>query len=489
MSENKENNWAKYLDGGIFACLLLTALAAPVSIAATNVGWILGIVLWIVRTAFKPRPTFFRTPVDFAFVGFFAWSLLSSLLSYAPDLSLDRLRVLTLFPIAYLFAQNIGESKRARAVVLLLLVSTMTTVFITYAERITGRGVQILQIKEDGVLARHGIKNGDTIFQVNGREISEPREILYPLFSSQPAKLQVYRPDYYLDIEIKEPITTEVTISPQEALGFDYWQSGRNWRSAGFYGHYATYAEVLQLVMSLVFGLFITLPKKKSYFGAMLLICLVSMGGALLLTATRSSQAAFLLSAFGIVALGANRKIFLTLLALSLPLAVAAAIYVQQSRGTGFVDSTDGSTTWRLTVWREGVELLTKSPRHLLVGVGIDSVKRYKCEWGLFANCTLPAGHFHSTPLQIAVETGLPALFLWLFVVWRYGKALFDTIKRETKTFEKGVLLGAFGGLIGFLASGIFHYNLGDSEVAMVFFLIMGLSLFLIKENRKPAEI
>lgn len=488
MENENYNSWVKYLDGAIFACLLLTALAASVSIAATNIGWILGVVLWFIRAFIKPRPTFFRTPVDFALLGFFGWSLLSSSFSYAPDLSLDRLRVLTLFPIAYFVSQNVRSTKTVKYVIAALVISTTVTVIWTFAERGIGRGVQVYGVKAHGLLASVGVQNGDTLLRVNGDKVWSPEAIADALERSETVKLNFYRPDYYLDVDVKGvKISPGATMQPKDILGFERWQFGRNWRSAGFYGHYATYAEVLQLVMSLVFGLFIALPKKRSKFGLILLFCLLGMSVALLLTATRASQAAFLLSAFCIVALGANRKIFLTLLALALPLAIVAAIYVQQSRGTGFVDSADGSTTWRLTVWGEGVDLLTKSPRHLLLGVGIDSIKRYKCDWGLFANCTLPPGHFHSTPLQIAVETGLPALFLWLLVVWRYGRALFDSIRRETKTFEKGVLLGAFGGLIGFFASGLFHYNLGDSEVAMVFFLIMGLALFLINNQQSDS--
>ena len=33
--------------------------------------------------------------------------------------------------------------------------------------------------------------------------------------------------------------------------------------------------------------------------------------------------------------------------------------------------------------------------------------------------------------------------------------------------------------MIGFFAAGLVHYNLGDAEVAMVFFMLMGLSISL----------
>ena len=40
-------------------------------------------------------------------------------------------------------------------------------------------------------------------------------------------------------------------------------------------------------------------------------------------------------------------------------------------------------------------------------------------------------------------------------------------------------MLGAFGGLVGFFVSGLVHYNWGDSEVVMIFYFILGLSLVI----------
>jgi uncharacterized membrane protein YuzA (DUF378 family) len=48
---------------------------------------------------------------------------------------------------------------------------------------------------------------------------------------------------------------------------------------------------------------------------------------------------------------------------------------------------------------------------------------------------------------------------------------------KQLEWIERGVLLGALGGLAGFFTSGLVHYNWGDSEVVMVFYMIMGLAL------------
>ena len=117
----------------------------------------------------------------------------------------------------------------------------------------------------------------------------------------------------------------------------------------------------------------------------------------------------------------------------------------------------------------------------------MDSIKRYAPEWHLFDNGRLPLGHFHSTPVQLLVERGLPALILWLIVLAVYLRTLWRGFYNErakaipSQFFPSGLLLGCLGGTVGFIASSVVHYNLGDQEVAMVFFLLMGLSMRIVQ--------
>jgi O-antigen ligase len=154
---------------------------------------------------------------------------------------------------------------------------------------------------------------------------------------------------------------------------------------------------------------------------------------------------------------------------------------LHKQRGVGFADFQDGSIQYRQMMWRDGVRLLRESPRNLIYGVGMDSIKTHWSQWGLFDKGWQPMGHFHSTPIQIAVERGLPALLLWLAVLAVYARSLWRGIRRarggDWAVF--GVLLGCFGGLIGFFAGGFVHYNLGDTEVAMIFYFLMGISVRL----------
>ncbi|HYY43327.1 MAG TPA: O-antigen ligase family protein, partial [Pyrinomonadaceae bacterium] len=262
-------------------------------------------------------------------------------------------------------------------------------------------------------------------------------------------------------------------------LGITRWTRGRDDRATGFYGQYTTYGEALQLIMSLTLGLFIALPQKRSTRGALLGFALAALAAALVLTVTRASWLGFLVSAFAIALTHARRRTLLLTAALMLPLVVASLFVLQQQRRVGFIDPKEGSTAWRLVVWREGARILVSKPRHLLVGVGMDSLKRRWREWGMFAGGKLPWGHLHSTPLQIAFERGVPALLVWLTLLFIYVRMLWRLVRaaRLTDWVERGIVLGALGGLCGFFVSGLVHYNLGDSEVVMIFYFIMGLAL------------
>jgi len=267
--------------------------------------------------------------------------------------------------------------------------------------------------------------------------------------------------------------------TPEARLGILDWSKGRDERASGFYGQYQTYAEVLQLITSLALGMLLSLRRKLSLKGLLLGVALAGMVIALMLTVTRASWAGLLVSAFTVALVGASRRTLLWTAALALPLALAGLLVLQQKRQVGFIDPTEGSTSWRLMVWQEGARILVSRPRHLLVGTGMDSLKRRWREWGMFDQGRQPWGHLHSTPLQIAFERGVPALLVWAAWLFVYGRMLWRLARGGLGEdwVVRGLLLGALGGLVGFLSAGLVHYNFGDSEVVMVFYLIMGLSL------------
>ena len=472
------------------------AAAAPHSIAATQTAWMCGMLVWAVRLVVRPR--FFRTPVDYALLCLMLLTLVSSLTSYAPAISIGKLRAASLFTIVYLVSQNIDTRRLLRWLALTLIASCMVNVVYTMAERAIGRGIKVWGVTASSPLAAavfrpvngveaHGVQSGDILLEVDGRKLREPAELVAALEEAQagsaPARVKLYRVEWTGIYEIPRGHLLE-GATPVERLGLTGWSRGRDWRASGFYGHYVTYAEVLQLIASLAFGLFVALSRKRSLMGGLLLAALCGCGLALLLTVTRAPQLGLLISATVIALAGVgNRRVILLMAACALPLVLGGLFLLQQKRQVGFFDRNDGSISWRETVWREGTQLLLSKPRHLLVGVGMDSIKLYWQQWGLFDNGRLPMGHMHSTPLQFALERGIPALIAWLVLLFLYARLLWrlarcSSSSETVKGWEiRGIALGALGGLAGFFASGMVHYNFGDSEVVMVFYFIMGLSL------------
>ena len=538
-----ESKTVLWLERIAFIFLTIMILFAPHSIAVTQSAWLIGMLVWAIRLFFKPRPAFKFTKLHLALLAFFLWSVVSSLFSYAPDISIDKLRGVSLFLIFYFVYNNLKTLRAARFLAFALIFSAMFAVLWTPVERMIGRGVEIHDFR-GSAFDQIGLQEGDTILQIDGKKVRSLEQMRQRIFENpnEPKfKALIYRADAYTPVEIPRERIKQAA-SAEESLGIGRWSRNRNWRAAGFYGHFTTFAEVLQLIFSLAFGIFVALFKSKPSASAggfrgkrekgkgkkqipkffpfpfsllpdevtrplpqmLLTVCVAGLAFALLLTVTRASQFAAFASSVVIVLLNGNRKIMLALIALVLPLGLAGFLVLQQTRGIG-VNLQDNSTAWRQTVYREGFNLWTSSARNFTVGVGMDSIKRYAKDWHLFDDGRLPIGHFHSTPLQLLVERGLPALLLWLTILGIYARTLWRFLKFKIQNskfkiedkskiqnlkskIEVGIVLGCFGGLAGFLTSGLVHYNLGDGEVAMVFYMLMGIGVFICDSRRSLTE-
>ena len=497
---NSEYGVSRWMERLTFVFLMLMVFAAPHSIAATQIAWLTGMSLWVVRLLFKPRVRFRLSLLDGALLGLFGWSAVSAAFSYDPPTSVDRLRVVALLLIFYFVFYNIRNLRAAYFLALVLVFSSMINVAWTPIQRWIGRGVEIHELRADGPLAKAGLIDGDTLDRANNKKLGTPDSVLAEILKNEATTLEFYRGDFETDAKIKRADLLDGGSS-QERLGFANWSVGRIIRASGFYRHYVTYAETLQLIASLTFGLFVaafsrvrrtpdpdadksnsSLFRRAVPAWVVFFVAFACMGAVLLLTITRASQLALMISCFLILVAGRNRKLLLAMAVIALPIVIGGLIYLQQQRHVGFFDTQDESTQYRLTMWRDGVRLWTSSPRNFVFGIGMDSIKSHWQEWNMFDGGRLPVGHFHSTPMQLLVERGLPALLLWLGVLGTYVSYLWKGIRRElaeprTDWRSLGILLGCLGGVSGFVASGMVQYNLGDSVVAMLFFLLMGLGV------------
>ncbi len=492
-----ESSTVKWLDRTAFIFLVIMAAAAPHSIAASQSAWLIGMTAWAARAIFFRRGDLSRTAIDLILFAFIGWTVLSSIFSYEPAISLDKLRGVGIFLVLYFAFHNICTLKAAKIVAIVLVASAMVNVVWQPVERLLGRGVQLQGVSSNGPLGKAGIVSGDTILRVGGKRVSTAEEVITELSAAPTAEVLIHRAAGNKTFTVASADILPFDIATYQ-LGVERWHANHRWRATGFYGHFTTYSEVLQLIGSLVLGMIIAFlfgrRRNDKSFGfelrftfstilcasAFFFICI-----ALLLSGTRGSQLGLLASGFAIVIALRSKRLLVIALCLAIPVAAVGYFALLQTR------EANEDNEYRKTMWSDGLRLATESPRHLLVGVGMDSTRKRWQEFDLFDKGWMPMGHFHSTPIQLAAERGLPALLLWCLFIGSVFARLFRSIRQNTDTenpLVRGIKLGALGGLAGFFVGGLVHYNLGDGEVALAFYLLTGLGLKVAELSVEPTN-
>jgi len=455
--------------------LALFTLSVPHSIAAAQISSGIAYLAWLVRDLPAGRLRFARTPADRPLLCFAALSALSALLSVEPRESLPKLRTLTLFLIIYLVTTNL-HPRGARLFAGLLVASGLLGVGFSVAEKVTGRGMVIAAIAADSPLRASALREGDVIWMIGRRRVTSPEGAARAI-RREPAGKRLSVEALHEGDPI--PVTLEVTEELKaraNPLGVSAAGRSRRFRVSGFSRQFLTYAEQMQIFALLAFGVAIAgLRARRWLIVALGLASLFSL--ALILTASRAVIASFLLALLAVAGLTGGRRVALAAIAAVLALG-AFSVYVLTGARTPVAASfADDSSARRLAYMRAGLRLI---PEHPLLGVGADAHKHHWREWGFPGDYVT---HTHSTPIQIALDRGLPALGCY---VWLMAALLLMTWRGYRGTGNPqagGLMLGAFGALIGFSASSLANYNFGDSEVVMLLLAVVGLALAAGKKS------
>jgi membrane-associated protease RseP (regulator of RpoE activity) len=461
----------------IIFSLVMYALFAPHSIAMTQGAFLLGLVAWAVQMTASRNLQIPRTPVDIALLGFFACCVVSSFLSYDPLVSVKGLRSPAFFLAFYFVSNKVKSLRLASFLAFAIVASCLANVAYSAVQLGIGRGIRINSIREDSPFANKGLGVGDVIIEADGQPVNSQEELSLIIDSWRTSPTQ--RGQLRIKFQRSEAIA-ETSISRKldgvgvERLGITT-SPGRNFRVMGFYSHYETYAEVLQLIAALAVGMLLALPNKKSVAALLLGGAFILLAATLVMTSTRAAIAGLTIAIAVMAFASARRRIVIAALLGLMLAAPVAYLIVERSRGISVLDPEEGSTAYRLEVWREAFGIIKDHP---LVGIGKGSEGKLKEIWGLYEDGKLPPGHFHSTPIQIATWWGLPALMLYfsmmaIFAVetWKLCKRL----KSERRWTLRGIAIGGLGALVAFNVSSLVHFNFGDGEVVMMFWLLAGL--------------
>jgi putative inorganic carbon (hco3(-)) transporter len=152
------------------------------------------------------------------------------------------------------------------------------------------------------------------------------------------------------------------------------------------------------------------------------------------------------------------------------------------------------SNRHRVVTFRTGIQMIKAHP---WFGLGPEQIRRsFDSYVPADIQRPLPVGyygHLHSIYIQYAAERGIPALLL---IMWLIGMTIWDCFQailraERARSQQLFILHGTIAVTIGILVGGLFEYNLGDSEVLMMFLSVIALgyaAVHNVKMQSAPAH-
>jgi O-antigen ligase len=271
-------------------------------------------------------------------------------------------------------------------------------------------------------------------------------------------------------------------------LGQNFYLAYVGRRITGFESHWLTFGALQLSVMLLLLAQWF-FSKRRMPPWAYASVAVLST--AILLTWDRSIWVATVPAAFYLVWFWKPKW------TLAIPVLIAAGFLVAPA-GTRerliSLTSPHGETDsnrFRVVTFLTGLEMVKAHP---WFGLGPEEIRRNFDRYvPPDIKRPLPVGyygHLHNLYVQYAAERGIPGLLLLLafigLTVWDCAGAL----KRAgpARSQQKFLLHGTIAVIIGVLIGGLAEYNLGDSEVLMMFVCVVALGYTAVENVNVDAD-
>jgi len=461
--------------------LIIYVCFAPHSVAASTIGVAIATVSWLIRSITTRSLGLRRSKFDLIIFLSLLWTVLSAFLSTEPAISIAKIQASWCVLLFYL-TRAIVVRRTALMLVALLILSGCVGVFYSAYDLLRGRGVVVESVTQSSPLRQVDVNPGDTIWRLAGKRIYSLAE-LDAAFKAAPVNKPLAVSLITQGEHVERPgmvLTTDVQQlgSPSGITGSS---RSHRFRASGWTRHYETFSELLQMIAQLALGIALAHLSNhgaNKYFKLALLTSIV-LAVAIAFTAMRTVLVAFVIGA-SLIAWRTLRGIPKLVFTAALFLVIGfGAVVIWQTRAENALSLGDPSSSLRGQV---ALVALSRIRQHPVFGHGMDAIHLHWNEWGFPGKDML---HMHSSPLQIAFDRGLPMLGLWLWLMI----AFWINVSRSAKvasdlsdTTSYGILVGILGALTGFLASSLVNYNYGDSEVAMMFWWLMGIAMAVQSE-------
>ncbi len=252
-------------------------------------------------------------------------------------------------------------------------------------------------------------------------------------------------------------------------------------RIRGVGGFYMTVAGILMVVGLLIVAQLLVATKLPNARRMLFLgVCAVLVLGALAGTYTRGSWIGF---AVGLVLLLRRRWTILLGAAIVAMLLLALGPPDARDRILSIADPDHPRNLERVLIWTHGMDLLKEYP---LTGTGLEIPKELMDREEMTEHGVIRVhSHMHNTYLQIAVSMGIPALLVFLWMMFAYVRVGVRAPRGEVHNlWEEGLVAAYLPIVAALLANGFFEWNFGDSEVLGLFYLVSGLVLGVERGRR-----
>jgi O-antigen ligase len=247
-------------------------------------------------------------------------------------------------------------------------------------------------------------------------------------------------------------------------------------RVSGFLGHYMTQSGVVLLSLCLFFAM--TLMERKITKIFWIFLSFLSFL-SLILTFTRSAWLGAFFGVSLIIILFRPKLLFL-----AIPLLILFILFSPisvKNRFLSIFDPNDETNRDRIHMGIAGIRIISKYP---LFGSGPDTVRLIYRDFKV-KEAVRDNPHLHNNIIQIFAERGIFALISWLWFIFISVKKNWEVFKFSKEDFFKFSSLGAIGAISGFLISGLFEYNFGDSEVKTLLLYIITYPLVSLKNQKE----
>lgn len=250
-------------------------------------------------------------------------------------------------------------------------------------------------------------------------------------------------------------------------------------RTTGSLADLLSFSELLLLTGLLALARYLFKRPREHWLAVALAIIVF----ALIIAMTRRTWVAFAVGAMFLLFF--VRRIYVAVPIVLVVLVLTFGPQAFTERITSIADPQQHSNMQRIQMWKAGWDIFKDHP---LTGCGLACLvvleDRYP-EHTILKQYM----HLHSSPIQVAVETGLPGAAAW-FAIWiGWCVALIKKWNTTGRYPEnRWVFLASSAAVLGFLVSGLFENNFYDTETTNALYFIMALPFVVSRdEAESPA--